>query len=60
MLKREAPLAYCSPSTECAVAGWLRLPLVRCVGYMALGMFTRYLLVSAGLLQLFPGRLSWD
>jgi membrane protein YqaA with SNARE-associated domain len=44
----------------CAVAGWLRLPLVRCVGYMALGMFARYWLASAGLLQLFPGRLSWD
>ena len=40
----------------CAVAGWLRLPVAQCAGYMAIGMFARYWLLSAGLLQLFPGR----
>lgn len=40
----------------CAVAGWLRLPLGPCAAYMAVGMFTRYVVLSSGLVQLFPGR----
>jgi membrane protein YqaA with SNARE-associated domain len=43
----------------CAVAGWLRLPLVPCAAYMAIGMFVRYVAVSAGLLHLFPGRIDF-
>jgi membrane protein YqaA with SNARE-associated domain len=39
----------------CAVAGWLRLPFWPCVGYMAIGKFLRYLLMTAGGLWLFPG-----
>ncbi|MDN3922239.1 YqaA family protein [Roseateles violae] len=30
----------------CAVAGWLRLPFWPCVGYMAIGKFLRYLLMT--------------
>lgn len=41
----------------CAVAGWLRLPFWPCVAYMAIGKFGRYLLMTAALLWLFPGRL---
>lgn len=37
----------------CAVAGWLRLPFWPCVFYMAIGKFMRYLLMTAGLHQLF-------
>lgn len=39
----------------CAVAGWLRLPFWPCVLYMAIGKFARYLLMTAGLLWVFPG-----
>ena len=38
----------------CAVAGLLRLPFWPCVGYMAVGKFARYLLMTAGLLWVFP------
>lgn len=39
----------------CAVAGWLRLPFWPCVGYMAIGKFLRYLVMTASLLWIFPG-----
>ena len=42
----------------CAVAGWLKLPFWPCVGYMAIGKFLRYVLMTAGLLWVFPGALS--
>jgi membrane protein YqaA with SNARE-associated domain len=38
----------------CAVAGWMRLPFWPCVAYMALGKFVRYLVMTAGLLWVFP------
>ncbi|MEW6705237.1 MAG: YqaA family protein [Pseudomonadota bacterium] len=41
----------------CAVAGWLRLPFWPCVGYMAIGKFGRYLVMTAALLWLWPGEL---
>ena len=41
----------------CAVAGWLRLPFWPCVGYMAIGKFARYLVMTSALLYWFPGRL---
>ncbi len=39
----------------CAVAGWLRLPFWPCVAYMAVGKFARYVVMTAGLLWLWPG-----
>lgn len=42
----------------CAVAGWLRLPFWPCVGYMAIGKFARYTLMTAALLWLFPGQFT--
>jgi membrane protein YqaA with SNARE-associated domain len=39
----------------CAVAGWLRLPFWPCVGYMAIGKFLRYLVMTLLLLYAFPG-----
>jgi membrane protein YqaA with SNARE-associated domain len=39
----------------CAVAGWLELPFLPCVGYMAIGKFGRYLVMTAALLWFFPG-----
>ena len=39
----------------CAVAGWLKLPFWPCVGYMAIGKFLRYLVMTASLLWVFPG-----
>jgi membrane protein YqaA with SNARE-associated domain len=38
----------------CAVAGWLRMPFWPCTGYMLVGKFLRYLLMTAVLLWLFP------
>ena len=38
----------------CAVAGWLRLPFWPCVLYMAVGKFLRYVVMTAGLLWVFP------
>ena len=38
----------------CAVAGWLKLPFWPCVGYMAIGKFLRYLVMTTGLLYLWP------
>jgi membrane protein YqaA with SNARE-associated domain len=40
----------------CAVAGWLRLPFWPCVLYMAIGKFARYVVMTALLLWVFPGR----
>ena len=31
----------------CAVAGWLRLPFWACCGYMAIGKFLRYVLMTS-------------
>lgn len=42
----------------CAVAGWLRLPFWPCMGYMALGKFLRYLVMTGALLWFFPGRFT--
>jgi membrane protein YqaA with SNARE-associated domain len=39
----------------CAVAGWLRMPFWPCLFYMAIGKFLRYLVMTAGLLWVFPG-----
>jgi membrane protein YqaA with SNARE-associated domain len=39
----------------CAVAGWLKLPLAPCTAYMAAGKLARYLVMTAGLLYLWPG-----
>jgi membrane protein YqaA with SNARE-associated domain len=38
----------------CAVAGWLRLPFWPCVAYMGVGKFARYVVMTGGLLWLFP------
>ena len=42
----------------CAVAGWLRLPFWPCVGYMAVGKFGRYVVMTAGALWLFPEQFA--
>ena len=42
----------------CLVAGWLKLPFWPCVGWMALGKLLRYVVMTAGLLWVFPGALS--
>jgi membrane protein YqaA with SNARE-associated domain len=39
----------------CAIAGWLELPFWPCVGYMAIGKFIRYVLLTAALIWVFPG-----
>jgi membrane protein YqaA with SNARE-associated domain len=38
----------------CAVAGWLKLPFWQCTLYMAIGKFGRYLVMTSGLLVIFP------
>ena len=40
----------------CALAGWLKLPFWPCTAYMAIGKFVRYVLMTAGLLWVFPGQ----
>jgi membrane protein YqaA with SNARE-associated domain len=42
----------------CAVAGWLKLPFWPCLLYMAIGKFLRYLVMTAGLLWVFPGGIG--
>ena len=42
----------------CAVAGWLKLPFWPCVAYMAVGKLLRYVLMTAALLWVFPGRFT--
>ncbi len=42
----------------CAVAGWLKLPFWPCLGYMAIGKFFRYLVMTTLLLKLWPGLLQ--
>jgi membrane protein YqaA with SNARE-associated domain len=37
----------------CAVAGWLRLPFWRCLGYMLIGKFLRYLVMTTVLVYFF-------
>ncbi|RYF69109.1 MAG: DedA family protein [Comamonadaceae bacterium] len=39
----------------CAVAGWLRMPFWPCAGYMLIGKFLRYVMMTAALLYVFPG-----
>lgn len=41
----------------CAVAGWLKFPILPCMAYMAVGKFLRYVTMTAALLWLFPGGL---
>ena len=38
----------------CAVAGWLKMPFWQCTFYMAVGKFARYLVMTGGLLWVFP------
>jgi len=38
----------------CAVAGWLKLPFWPCAGYMLVGKFMRYLVMTAVLLYFWP------
>jgi membrane protein YqaA with SNARE-associated domain len=42
----------------CAVAGWLKFPLLPCVVYMAIGKLLRYTLMTAALLWLIPNDWS--
>ncbi|WP_418319092.1 YqaA family protein [Piscinibacter sakaiensis] len=42
----------------CAVAGWLNMPFWRCLGYMAIGKFARYLTMTTALLWVFPGNIG--
>lgn len=42
----------------CAVAGWLRLQFWPCVGYMAVGKFLRYLVMTGSLYWAWPGQLQ--
>lgn len=39
----------------CAVAGWLKMPLLQSIVYMAIGKFLRYVTMTASLLWFFPG-----
>ena len=39
----------------CAVAGWLKLPFWRCLAYMAIGKFARYVIMTAALVGMFRG-----
>ena len=41
----------------CVVAGWLRLPLLPCTLWMTFGKFVRYVVLTLGLLYLWPD--SW-
>ena len=41
----------------CAVAGWLRLPFWPCAGWMLVGKFGRYVVMTTALLEAFPGTL---
>ncbi len=41
----------------CAVAGWLRLPFWPCLGYMLIGKFLRYLIMTSLLLWAFPSSI---
>ncbi|WP_332815083.1 YqaA family protein [Ramlibacter sp.] len=41
----------------CAVAGWLRLPFWPCAGWMLVGKFGRYVVMTTALLEAFPGAL---
>ena len=38
----------------CGVAGWLKMPLLPCTVYMAIGKFLRYLLMTVALLYVWP------
>ena len=42
----------------CALAGWLKLPFWPCVGYMSVGKFVRYVLMTGGLIWMFPGQIT--
>ena len=42
----------------CAVAGWLELPFWPCLGYMAIGKFARYVVMTSALVWVFPGGLG--
>ena len=42
----------------CAVAGWMRFGFWPCIGYMAIGKFARYVLMTGGLVWVFPG--GWN
>ena len=42
----------------CAVAGWLELPFLPCVAYMAIGKFGRYFTMTAALLWVFPSQYT--
>ena len=38
----------------CGVAGWLKMPLLPCTVYMAIGKFLRYLVMTVTLLYVWP------
>ena len=38
----------------CAVAGWLKMPLLACTLYMAIGKFLRYVVMTSLLMWVFP------
>ena len=42
----------------CAVAGWLKMPLLPCPAWMAAGKFARYVVMTVALLQVWPDKLS--
>jgi len=43
----------------CAVAGWLRLPFWPCLGWMAVGKFLRYVVMTSAMLWVLPAVQAW-
>lgn len=43
----------------CAIAGWLKFPFWPCMGYSLIGKFGRYVVMTAGVIWLWPGQLQW-
>ena len=41
----------------CSVAGWLKMPLLPSIIYMAIGKFLRYFTMTSALLWFFPGKV---
>ncbi|RUS67692.1 Inner membrane protein YqaA [Saezia sanguinis] len=44
----------------CIIAGWLHMPFWRCVAYIAIGKFARFLIMAALLIWVWPGAITFE
>ena len=59
MFECQADVVQAFHQQGAGVGGYLKMPLLACTIYMAIGKFLRYVLMTSALVWVFPGGFSF-